>query len=79
MHTRTAQRLSTAHRRHASNKYLQDLEAEIILAFAILPIPPLFESTINIQTNTYKQIPNQELLLSKDAYKLPSFESQKNV
>lgn len=73
MHTRTAQRLSTAHRRHTSNKYLQDLEAEIILAFAILPTPPPFQSTINIQ------IPNQESLLSKDAYKLHSSESQKNV
>lgn len=73
MHPRTAQRLSTAHRKHASNKYLQDLEAEITFAFAILLTLAPFQSAINIQ------IPNQESLLSKDAYKLHSSESQKNV
>lgn len=56
MHTRTAQGLSTAHRKHASNKYLQDLEAEITFAFAILLTLAPFQSAINIQTNTKPRI-----------------------
>lgn len=56
MHIETAWGLSTAHRRHASNKYLQDLEAEIVLTFDILPLP----STLLLdQQLTYKRIPSK--------------------
>lgn len=63
MHTRTAQRLLTAHRKHASNKYLQDLEAEITFAFAILLTPPPFQSAINIQINTKPRIITEQKCL----------------